>query len=262
MKLSSLIAVFALSFASADVWNGADYVKNSTVQKTHAEMLLSGITLVGDEAILDVGCGDGRITEQLAKAVPDGFVVGIDPSASMLEKAEARSSHTLRFLQDSAETFTLEERFDHAISIHVMHWIKDQKAALTNIHRHLKPGAQLHIILAPSKKGLPFHEALIRTQDNWKDHFTDFVNPQQVFDIETYRSFLVESGFHIDALHYVYCRTPFESKDAFRNWVKQWLPQRKHLPEELQESFLDEFINQVDFSQYGEYVLLVHATRM
>jgi trans-aconitate 2-methyltransferase len=65
-------------------WNAADYAANSIVQQTWARELIARLNLRGDEHILDVGCGDGKVTAELARAVPRGAVVGVDASAEMI----------------------------------------------------------------------------------------------------------------------------------------------------------------------------------
>jgi trans-aconitate methyltransferase len=65
-------------------WNAADYAANSAVQQTWARELIARLNLRGDEHILDVGCGDGKITAEIARAVPRGFVAGIDASEEMI----------------------------------------------------------------------------------------------------------------------------------------------------------------------------------
>jgi len=254
----------------AQTWKGNDYASNSSVQLTHAERLLGNVALYGDEQILDVGCGDGKITALLAQKVPNGIVIGIDPSESMLTKAEERKAANLQFLQDSAENFRLDRQFDHIFSIHVMHWVKEQSKALKNIYLHLKPKGFVHFILAPSKEGLPFSRALKKTVDNWTKELEDFVNPQQVFDMESYRKLMVEAGFHIESMHYVYHESIHENKDKLRNWIKQWLPHGKHLTSEKRDLFLDELMSHY-FAEmvldnempvkWGEYVMVVEATK-
>src|SRR5579864_3250079 len=69
------------------VWSAADYASNSTVQQTWARELIAQLKLRGNERILDVGCGDGKITAELARSVPSGSVVGIDASPQMIDFA-------------------------------------------------------------------------------------------------------------------------------------------------------------------------------
>jgi trans-aconitate methyltransferase len=264
-------------FLSSDEWCGSDYTQHSSVQQSHAERLLQSIQLKGDESILDIGCGNGRLSCLLASRVPRGCVIGIDPSSSMLAQAElAARCHPefahLRFYQADAETFTLEERFDHAIAIHVMHWISEQEKALRNIHAHLKCGGKIHFILAPSKEGLPFYRALQKTVIRWQNAFVDFINPQQVFDMETYRLLLVQAGFSIDQIHYIRHKTTHKNRQELLNWIRQWLPHGKHLPAEKQDLFFQELIDgyclEMGLDPQGigpidweEYVLIVEGRK-
>src|SRR5437764_3881206 len=70
-------------------WNAADYAKNSSEQQRWARELIGKLALRGDERILDVGCGDGKVTAELAASVPRGSVVGVDSSPEMIGFARA-----------------------------------------------------------------------------------------------------------------------------------------------------------------------------
>jgi len=272
----SLLLFTFCNLAAADYWNGSDYAQNSSVQQSHGQRLFSSLSLKGNEKILDVGCGDGKLTVHLAERVPQGLVIGIDPSDSMLFKAQSLKQASifpnLFFFKGWAENFSFAERFDHIIAIHVMHWIKNQEIALSNIYSHLKPGGQVHLILAPSKEGLPFYRALQKTVLGWKQDFENFDNPQKVFDMETYRKYLIQVGFHIDAIHYVYHESVHENKDKLKAWIQQWLPHGKHLPIAKQSTFfetlMDHYLAEIGLDsqssapvRWGEYVLIVEATK-
>ncbi|HEX4997715.1 MAG TPA: class I SAM-dependent methyltransferase [Terriglobia bacterium] len=75
-------------------WNAADYAQNSQGQFGWAIGNLSRLALEGTESVLDVGCGDGKITVEIARRAPQGRALGIDQSAQMI--ALARSSHRVR----------------------------------------------------------------------------------------------------------------------------------------------------------------------
>ena len=68
-------------------FDGEKYKKASRHQKEWGNSLIAELSLRGNEAILDLGCGDGGLTEELAQAVPEGNVLGIDASAGMIETA-------------------------------------------------------------------------------------------------------------------------------------------------------------------------------
>lgn len=269
---------FCYSIEASDTWYGKNYAHNSSVQRCHDDYLLSHLQLKGNESILDVGCGTGAWACRLAQMLPSGHIVGIDPSSSMLNQAYSTLSTyphitNLSLMTACAETFSLNEQFDHITALYVMHWIEKQAQALKNMYTHLKQGGHIHLILAPSKEGLPFYKALQKTLSRWNDPFKDFVNPQQAFDIETYRKLLIEAGFHIEELHYVYHNSVHSNIDALEQWIKQWLPYGKYLPEDQRDSFFKDLMQQYLIETgissetkepltWGEYVLIVHATKL
>src|SRR5687768_18104489 len=71
-------------------WHASDYSRLSGLQQAMAEEQLGRLTLEGSERILDVGCGDGKITAEIAARVPCGSVVGVDPSRDMVAFAASR----------------------------------------------------------------------------------------------------------------------------------------------------------------------------
>jgi trans-aconitate methyltransferase len=68
-------------------WNPADYAKSSDVQLKWAQELQANLHLQGHESILDVGCGDGKISADFARLLPNGRVVAVDSSPEMIEYA-------------------------------------------------------------------------------------------------------------------------------------------------------------------------------
>lgn len=73
-------------------FDGEKYRSASKHQKEWGSRIISELKLDGDEHILDLGCGDGVLTEQLANLVPNGLVVGIDASQGMIDTAKKLGS--------------------------------------------------------------------------------------------------------------------------------------------------------------------------
>ena len=101
------------------------------------------------DCVLDLGCGQGLMTADLARAVgPTGQVTGIDPSADMRVEAERRCAvhHNVQILDGNAGMLPLEdESLDGAVSLQVFEYLADVDAALAELHRKLKPDGRLVI---------------------------------------------------------------------------------------------------------------------
>ncbi|MEA2901863.1 MAG: hypothetical protein QOH36_1750 [Actinomycetota bacterium] len=127
-----------------------------------------GLVAPGDD-VLDVGCGTGKPTADLARLVVPGRVLGVDLSAQMLERgrrrAEADGITNVEFVQADAQVHPFEEAsFDVAFSSFGAMFFNDQVAAFTNIGRALRPGGRLAVMawqeLARNEWLMAFREAL------------------------------------------------------------------------------------------------------
>src|SRR5262245_31320966 len=135
-------------------WHASDYHRQSNLQQAMAQEQLGRLTLDGGEQILDVGCGDGKITAEIAKRVPRGSVLGIDPSREMIAFASSRfgppAQANLRFEVADARRLPYRDEFDLVVSFNALHWVPEQGTALSSIRAALKPGGRALLRLVPS----------------------------------------------------------------------------------------------------------------
>ena len=99
--------------------------------------------------VLDVGCGSGAITRNIAeKTGPTGRVLGIDPSPTLIEQATQQASTLsgLSFQQADVYSFDTAERFDLVTCARTLQWLAQPEAALINMKRFVKPGGHLAIL--------------------------------------------------------------------------------------------------------------------
>src|SRR6187200_2702339 len=100
-------------------------------------------------AVLDVGCGTGAITKDIADTVgPNGIVVGVDRDRGLLERARAHcvSRPNLRFEEADATSLDYDARFDVVTAARTLQWIADPKAALRRMTRAAKPGGLVVVL--------------------------------------------------------------------------------------------------------------------
>ena len=91
------------------------------------------------ERILDLGCGTGQLTAEIARS--GAQVVGLDNSPAMLDQAR-RNYPGLNFVSADAAGFHFERPFDAVFSNAALHWVKDGEGAVQSIARALRPGGR------------------------------------------------------------------------------------------------------------------------
>lgn len=131
------------------MWNPEDYAQNSDAQLKWARELRENLELQGNESVLDVGCGDGKITADFSVALPRGRVVGIDSSSQMIAYATrtyAATEHpNLSFACMDALALNFDHEFDLVFSNATLHWVDNHQAFLQGVSRALRSGGRLVI---------------------------------------------------------------------------------------------------------------------
>lgn len=126
-------------------WDAAQYDAVKAPQIDAGRELIALARVREQDSILDLGCGTGKLTIELARLASKGSVVGIDPSEEMLDKARAIASgaDNLSLIKAPAENLEFIDRFDLAFSNSAMQWVKDQPKAAGRIYQALKPGGRI-----------------------------------------------------------------------------------------------------------------------
>ena len=125
-------------------WDAETYDRVSDPQFEWGMEVLDRLELAGDEVVLDAGCGTGRVTAELLKRLPDGRVLAVDGSPSMLEKARAALGDGVAYLEIDLSELEVEERVDVVFSTATFHWIPDHSVLFDRIREALVPGGHLH----------------------------------------------------------------------------------------------------------------------
>ena len=124
-------------------FNGEKYKRASKHQKEWGNKLIQELVLNGNEVILDLGCGDGILTEKLSSLVKNGNVVGIDASKGMIETAQKLTKDNLKFVYLDINKINYINVFDIIYSNAALHWIKDHERLLINSYHALKPKGKI-----------------------------------------------------------------------------------------------------------------------
>jgi len=201
------------------------YVHNSDLQRRWAFSFIASHLkqLHGNEHILDIGCGDGKITADIAKFVPEGSVVGIDLSEPMIEWAQ-KQYHPLEYsnLSFSVGSFlepNIQGQFDLIVSFCALQHSFDQQKALSNLANLLKPNGKL-LILIPTRNNQAWNNARATTQSRpkWAGYWQN-VAPRKSFSAQQYAEFLERANLLCISIETINTLDPFIDKNEIVEWL-------------------------------------------
>ncbi|MCK9372795.1 MAG: methyltransferase domain-containing protein [Sulfuricurvum sp.] len=222
-------------------WDAESYAKNSKSQELWAKELIEKINLNGHEVILDIGCGDGKVTDYLAH-LTTSRVVGIDLNHDMI--ALAKASYPLpEFLQMDAEKIDYENTFDLVFSNAVLHWVKNHEAVIAGIHKALKPKGKTVLQMGGEGNAKMVFTALSTVQKEYAPYFEDFVSPYTFCSDSYYLKILDKAGFVQPDVQLIEKDMVHKNLEAFEGWLKTtWFPYLGCLPENKRVEFLNQWI--------------------
>jgi trans-aconitate 2-methyltransferase len=123
-------------------WDASTYQRVALPHEDWARAVLDRLGLHGDETVLDAGCGSGRTTAIVIARVPDGRVVAVDGSPSMVEKVkEVLRPQDVAIVSDLTK-MELDDQVDAVFSTAVFHWILDHDALFARMRAALREGGR------------------------------------------------------------------------------------------------------------------------
>jgi trans-aconitate 2-methyltransferase len=125
-------------------WDARTYDDSSEPQQAWASEVVARLGAIApDAAVLDVGCGTGRVTEALPALVPRGRVLALDASEDMVALASRRLGDRARVWRQDVLDLDLDEPVDAIVSTATLHWVTDHDRLWTTLARALRPGGRL-----------------------------------------------------------------------------------------------------------------------
>ena len=218
---------------ASQTWNPCEYSAHGRFVTDLGANILEWLNPKPGEKILDLGCGDGVLTAQIAERGAN--VLGVDASPEMVDAARNRgiTAQTI----DAAQ-MTFQRQFDAVFSNAALHWIHDQQGLLRGVARALKPGGRFvaemggHGNVAAIRVAL--HAALahhglaeLMAEDNYFPTVAD------------YRGLLESHGFAVDVIELVPRPTPLPS--GMRAWLVMF---RRGLFERVTENLRDTILDE------------------
>jgi len=243
--------------SSSREWDAETYDKVSDPQFNWGIEVLERLELRGDEDVVDAGCGSGRVTERLADRLPDGSVLAVDGSETMIAKARERLGDRASYLVADLSELALSERVDLVFSTATFHWILDHDRLFDRIHEALRTGGRL-VAQCGGEGNVANHAVAIATaasNPNYAQHFGaanalwNFAGPEET------EARLRAAGF--DGVRCWLEPKPFQPPDpvAFTSTVTLG-PLLAQLPEEKRRPFVDAVLAEAEQPLVLDYVRL------
>lgn len=198
-------------------WNSDNYTDNFQFVHKYGEELIDFLTVPEGSYAVDLGCGNGALTQKLAER---GLrVLGIDASAQMLDKAKVLYPE-LDFRLDDACEFKLEEKADAVFSNAVFHWIDNQDKLIENIADNLKSGGELVFGFGGKGCADTVHKALERA---FAYYGSEYVNRFNFRSIGEFAPVLENHGFRVEYAVLFDRPTEQTGENGLENWIEMFI---------------------------------------
>jgi trans-aconitate 2-methyltransferase len=238
-------------------WDGNSYDRISGTMQALGLEVLDRLQLAGDETVLDGGCGSGRVTQALIERLPDGHVIAVDESASMIDAARERLGADADLRVADLVELELAEPVDAILSTATFHWIADHQRLFARLRAALRPGGRLvaqcggegNIVVL---RGLA-SEVLAR--EPYARHFAGFAPPWNYQGAEPTRERLLAAGFSSAECWLTPApRQPEQPREFLSTIVLG--PHVQHLPNDLRQPFMDDVLQLLGEPVIVDYVRL------
>jgi trans-aconitate 2-methyltransferase len=229
------------------------YHRLSQPQVSWGQKVLAGLTLRGDEVLMDAGCGTGRLTSELLEALREGRVVGVDLSENMLatasEHLRPKFGGRVELVAADLESLPFERAFDGIFSTAALHWVPDQKQLFLSLLRALRPGGWLRAQCGGDQNLARLCQRMdtLAATRKFAAWLADFPSPWVYHTVEQAAELLEEAGFRGVQTNLEPALTVFENARSFSGFLRTVIV-RLHLEQipdtRLRTEFVDELTRQ------------------
>ncbi len=245
-------------------WDAEAYTVVAAPHLEWANQVLERLELQGDETILDAGCGSGHVTALLLERIPNGRLIGVDASESMIEKAreELGDDPRVDLRVGDLLDLELEEPVDAVFSNAVFHWILDHERLFARLHDALRPGGQLEFQCGGEDNIAEVQRVLesLSGDERFAPYLRSEQQPWNYAGVGPTETRLQRAGFDVGRVWLQAWRlTPPDPREFLRSVILPWHLER--LPPNLHEAFLTAILETTPRPFELRYVRLNVSTR-
>jgi len=228
-------------------WDAGAYHRLSEPQFEWGMKVLNRLELQGDERVLDVGCGSGRLTAELRERLTRGYVVATDLSLNMVAAARAtlamRFSERCNVVNAAAQSLPFHNAFDVIFSTATFHWVTDHAELFDSMFSALAPGGRLHAQCGGGQNlaGLHARAGALKASSEFARFFGSWRDPWEFADDMTTATRLRTAGFSNIDTSLEHAPTVFPNAESYREFITKVVlrPYLLLLPDDaLRDSFI------------------------
>ena len=231
-------------------WDAKAYSDRNALQQWLADSHLGELRLDGTERVLDIGCGDGKVTAEIARRLTSGSVLGVDPSTQMIAFAKAhfarRDDPNLAFAVADATALPYRNQFDLVVSFNTLHWVRDQASALRGIRAALRPTGRAFLEFVPQGPRTSLEDVVEEASraERWARYFAGQTPPYLHVTPEQFGELASDNGLRVERLERELKTWDFASRQAFSDWAAvgcvAWT---KNIPDAERPAFIDDVLD-------------------
>jgi len=228
-------------------WDAAEYARNSSAQREWARELIGKLGLSGRESVLDLGCGDGKVTAEIARLLPGGHVVGVDSSEDMIRLSRAAfppaGYPNLRFQHGDARALEFRQAFDLVFSNATLHWVKDHGPVLKGAAASLLPSGRILFQMGGRGNGAEIFKVagVMTASTEWGRYFIGFEFPWGFYGPEEYTPWCAAAGMKVLRIELLPRTMLQKGVEGLAGWIRTtWMPYTERVPADRRDAFVQE----------------------
>lgn len=253
----NFISFFTI-LSTISCWNVTSYSNNSDFQYHSSKKFLDQLQIASNKTVIDIGCGNGKITNYISSLVKDGSVIGIDKDSSMIKYAK-ETYPNVDFKVMDIQNENIDKKYDIVVSFFCLPWIVNKQASFHHISNMMKSGSKLYILAAIMETN---HVTLINNlmkKDHWKLFFVNYSSPFDYLNDIQYDIYANQSGIEQKEFKVYNIPYTFKDRQSLHKFNLAILPQLNQLSIEHREIFITELLNDY-FSFIGSVNLTINFT--
>jgi trans-aconitate 2-methyltransferase len=203
---------------AAHTWDAGTYLSFENERARPFHDLMSRVTVASPQLVVDLGCGAGNLTEQLARRWPSASVVGVDSSADMIESASRSASTQVDFQLADLRDWRSDQSIDVVVSNATLQWVPSHLELLTRLVDAVSPGGQV-AIQVPGNFDEPSHQLLyeLAAERRFSEHTRGLARPA-AYGPEIYLAEFSRLGCSVDAWETTYLHV-LSGPDPVLRWI-------------------------------------------